>query len=193
MSNRIRISPSGPFVTNDDGGIFDPGPGARIRLAQGHCTVATVTQIPTTTPAVIGPVLNTTPLVVSLSNPKPNCQYRATIVCDVSSEMTVRGDVTLYLDTSIDNAAWIEAASNVHYVAGGGAANGSNGARQIRLDLTLTPGADLDVTSAPAPAALYVRARILGNNDGTAVCRLQSAATDAAGVGTILLELEETL
>jgi hypothetical protein len=194
-SKPIRLSPSGPVVGNSDGGNFIPGPGTRLRLVQGHCTVSATTQIPTTpaTGAVIGPTLGSAALNQHLDNPQPGCQYRASISCDLANQATTDGVVTLFLDTSVDGVAWTEAASNSHNVAGGALVSGRNGSRRAKLDLILTQGADLGVTSSPASPALYVRGRILGTNDIAAYCLLVSDATDAAGVGTIVLELEETL
>ncbi len=195
MSKPLRLSPSGPVVQNQDGGTFDPGEGARIRLVQGNCTVSATTQIPTTpaTGAVIGPTFGSTVLNQHLDNPQPGRQYRASICCDLANQATTDGTVTLFLDTSVDGTAWTEAASNQHNVAGGGLADFRNGSRHARLDLVLTAGSALGVTSNPPSAALYVRARIFGTNNSTAYCLLVSDATDAAGAGTIVLELEETL
>lgn len=194
MSRAIRLSPSGPNLTNDDGGPFAPGPGARIRLVQGHCTVSAVTQIPTTpaTGVVIGPTFGDPALNRTLPAPLPGLQYRASISCDLANQATSDGTVTLFLDTSVDGVAWTEAASNKHNVMGGSMSDGRNGSRRAKLDLLLTQGADLGVTSSPPTAALYVRARIIGTNDLTSFCLLVSDVTDAAGVGTIVLELEET-
>lgn len=194
VNKPIRLSPSGPFIENGGGGTFAPGDGARIRLVQGSCTVSSVTQIPTVTPAVIGaPGLGLTSIIQHLDNPQPGRKYRATIHCDLANQATTDGVVTLFLDTSTDGATWTEAASNVHNVMGGAQLDERNGSRSARCDLLLTDGASLGVTSSPPSPALYVRARILGNNNLTAFCLLVSDPTDADGVGSILLELEETL
>ena len=198
MSSPIRLSPSGPIVGNTTGGQYSPGPGARIRLVQGHTTVSATTQIPTTpaTGTVIGPTLGgAVSITQQLDNPQPGAQYRAQIKCNLANQATTDGVVTLFLDTSTDGAAWTEAASNQHHVTGGTLAAGQvgTGSRMAELELPLTLGSSIGVTSNPPSPTLYVRARILGTNNLTALCLLVSDATDAAGVGTIVLELEETL
>ncbi len=188
----IRLSPSGPVITGPGGGPFAPGGGARVRLVQGNCTGGQQ-QIPIA-PVAIGPVLGTSALVISLENPNPDYQYRAKVECDVSNPSTVQSTVTLIIDTSEDGALWVQAASNIHFVNGGGAA--SNGARKISCDLILTPGASIGVTASPQSPRLYVRGRISGvSAGGTPLLMLLNSAVSGLGdeAGTILLELEETL
>ncbi len=192
MNKPLRLSPSGPVVDNDAGGPFAPGPGCRVRLVQGQCTVSADTPIPTIA-AAIGPIVGVTALTPVLDAPNVALRYRASVRCDVSNPATVQGTVTLYLDTSTDASSWTNVATNEHIVSGGGLPH--NGAREISLDLLLTAGAALGVTSSPASPNLYVRARISAPVTGGANLNLflNSANTGSNSAGTILIELEETL
>lgn len=182
----LRLSPSGPVVTNSSGAPYAPGVGTRTRMVQGQCLVDPGSLI-TATPITIGPVPGDDLLRPSLPLPLPGLRYRASVTVDVQNPGPDTSTVSLYLDTSLDGATWTEAASNAHQVAGG--ARVSNGARQCTLELLLTLGAVLGVvTSTPR---LYVRARV-ATTSGT-LCLLNSSGPDAAAVGSITLELEETI
>lgn len=191
MTQAIRLSPSGPVITGAGGAPLVPGSGMQLRLVQAQATVSASTLIPTV-PVAIGPVLGVSTIALTLPLPNPGANYKATVLCDLFNVTTVTGVVQMYLDTSDDGGStWVQAASNSHNVAGGG--NARNGARQARLDLIMTAGAALGVTSAPQTPSLKVRARIGANLAATV--GLSSDVTDGGdnGVGTILLELAELL
>ncbi len=189
MNQPIRLSPSGPVIANAAGGPFAPGPGARVRLVEATTTIAGtsgVLLIPSTPTEIANPP-GTTNFRVQLPDPNSALEYRATIICDVLNPTTnANASVELYIDTSSDaGSTWHEQVSNSHLV-------GFSGARQIRCDMPLRPGANVNAVSG-APAVL-VRARI-GASSGGGVVMIESAGTPGQvdGVGTCLLQLEECL
>jgi hypothetical protein len=77
----IRLSPSGPPLTNDDGGMANPGPGFQLRAEDALdssgvlALTGTFQQIPTTTGLI----------EVSLANPDPALRYSAELICVVQN------------------------------------------------------------------------------------------------------------
>lgn len=194
MSAAVRLSPSGPNLTNASGGAFNPGPGARLRLVEGSTTIAAGTAgiIPTAL-AVVGPVIGSgAPLLLVLNAPSPSLKYRATVLCDVINPSTnVLGEVQLYLETSVDNVTFTEFCSNTHIVNSSEVAPAVPLSRQIRLDLQLVAGSVLGVTSATPN--LFVRAKVSATSGGgiVLVSSLPTPGGDTKSVGTVLLQFEE--
>lgn len=190
MSNKLRISPSGPFLKNANGGDFEPGAGARLRLVEATSTIGAGTAIIPTAPTQLSSTLGGT-FNVAMANPDPLLNYRVHVQTDVGSASTnVPAAVELYIDYSVDGGAtWAEAVSNTHTV---NPSTVSGTSRQVSLDMTLRAGSSLSVTGAPQTAELRVRARI-GASAGGGTAVVQGAATPGStrGVGTILLQLEE--
>lgn len=200
VTGAVRLSPSGPILSNANNAPYVPGPGARLRLveAQGTLGTGTLGLIPTA-PAIvslasgIGVAPATT---VALLVPNPGLNYRATVKCDVQNPSTnVLGEVQLYIETSEDGVTFTERASNTHIINSTEVAPAVPLARQISLELALTLGANIGVTGAPQSPTLVVRAKI-GATSGGGILQLLSPVTpggDLKSVGTFLLQLEECL
>lgn len=196
----LRVSPSGPLAGNGSGGTFDPGVGARLRLAEANCTIGGTGGLIPTAPSVIGPngIGGANPIFLGLSGVQAGRHYRATVLCDVDNPSTnVVGEVQLYIETSTDQVTWTEQASNTHRVNSTEVAPAVVIGRQIRCDLPLTSGAALGVTSTPGAGSpnLFVRARI-GASSGGGVVEMYTPVTpggDLKSVGSFLLQFEECL
>lgn len=189
----LRQSPSGPVIANSNGGTFNPGPGAMLRLVEAQTTAGGSNVIPTA-PAQLAGAIGDPGFLVALNAPQVGLEYRATVKCDVLNPSTnVLGEVQLYLETSTDNVTWTERASNTHIVNPTGIAASDPLAREISLELTLKTGSALGVTSSPASGSLFVRAKI-GASSGGAVLQVSSSTTpggDTKSVGTVYLGLSE--
>ena len=165
MSNgALRLSPSGPVVTNAAGGSYLPVPGSSLRLVEGTTTVGGSNVIPTAAnyaaSVTLGLALGGPALTETLTGPQRGLNYRATVLCDVPNPSTNgAGEVQLYLETSVDGGVtWLEQASNTHLVE---PSTAGGTARQIRLDMTLRQGAVCAVPATPnASNSLQIRARI---------------------------------
>lgn len=185
MSKTVRLSPSGPNIVNSDGGPFDPGHGARIRLVEASTTITGTITIPTT-PTELGNPMGGTAYRLLLDAPDPGHYFRVTTLVDVLNPTTnANAAVELYVDLSTDGASWTEYASNSHLI-------GFSGARQIRCDMKLKLGSAVGVQAGQAN--MYVRTRI-GASSGGGVVLVESSATpgDTAilSVGSALMQLEE--
>lgn len=196
MSHAVRLSPSGPVLTNDSGGPFQPGTGARLRLVEASTVMGGSQAVPAE-PDVISPDGFGDPdaLVLTLLSPKEALNYRANLVLDVINTSTnATGEIVLYLDVSVDGGAtYTNRAKNVHLV---GADVVPAEARQVQLNLSMTSGASLGVDDSVPSPSIKLRARAnaplgthlfvssLGTSDGggSAVANLD---------GTIHMELEE--
>lgn len=193
MSQAIRLSPSGPIISNPGGAPLTPSTGARLRLAEATTTVGSANSVPTAAnyaaSQAIGVAIGSGPaLTVSLTAPNVANNYRATALLDVTNPTTnALGTVQLYLETSFDGGAtWSEQASNQHNIFG--STNGGQ-SRQIRVDLPLRTGASLGM--APGAPSITIRAKI-GATVGGGLLTVPSGDTgDAASKGTVLLQLEE--
>jgi len=189
----IRLSPSGPEIENAAGGQFQPGTGARLRLSEAQSTCGSTTNAVTTIDQVIGvqlsaaPVSGNEPMIASLDAPSSKKNYRATLLCDVMTDVTTGTlSVTLGIQTSPDGSTWTTKASNTHYLADSNGSSGAGGARQVRLDLILKSGASLGVTDTDTVFA--VRGIIRGSEDGITV---GNPAVPETGVGTCYIAAEE--
>jgi len=193
---KLRLSPSGPVVENTNGGPFEPGPGAMLRLAEGTTTIGGTLVVPTV-PATIGTALGGgTVLVAQLDKPDPNLRYRATVLLDVLNTATnATSDVQLFIDTSVDGGAtWVEEVANAHYVgAGTGSSEDLRCPRQVRCDMTMRLGSALAGPVGAASPSLRVRARIgqATSNTSCLVDSRDSSGSETGLVGSALLQLTE--
>jgi hypothetical protein len=195
----IRLSASGPDIANDDGAIFAPGTGARLRLVEGTTQIDPTANIIDTTERIIGAQLlaspNATQLVVQLANPDPKKNYRALVRLDVFNTVddTVV-NVTLKLEVSKNGTTWTQLLNNEHGIApavtGAASPDGehadSGGFRQIELSRPLTSGAGFGVTAGDL--LLMLRATVLGDAAGAFA---DSRNVAPGNFGTVLLTLEE--
>lgn len=191
----VRLSPSGPDITNDSGGGLDFGTGARLRLAEAQSTVGDTTNVITTIDQVIGvqlaaaPVLADTPMIASLAAPSRTKNYRCTLVCDVMSDLTNANiTITTGIQTSPDGTTWTTKATNQHWLGFAAGNTGADNARQCQLDLVLQSGADLGVLAADA--ALKVRGIIKADKAGATISHPTGSGAEA-GVGSAHIMLEE--
>jgi len=199
----IRISPSGPDVTNDAGGGFAPGSGARLRLAERTTEIGTTTNIIDTTERVIGSQLladpNPTQLVATLDSPDPNKQYAAYIRLDVfNTDTTTVINITLQLQVSVDGGTtWVDLQNNEHGVApavtGAASPDGehadSGGFRQIEMRRPLVLGG-VGFLVVPTTTSLKVRATVTADAAGAFA---DSRNVHPGNFGSVLLQLEECL
>lgn len=188
----IRLSPSGPDVENSDGGGFDPGNGARLRLSEATTTVGTTTGVITTIAKVIGvncsaaPVPTDFPMTASLTLPAENKRYRAELECDVMSTLTNANIlVTLTLQTSPDGTTWTDYVHNEHTI-GFANNNTAGGARNVKLIAPMVLGSSFNVTDGQA--SLQVRGTIKADVAGAFVNHPNGNAETGTGAGHILLE-----
>lgn len=195
---KIRVSPSGPFIENSSNAPLEFGPGAMLRLVEAQGIVAGTIAV-SSVPLEIASSLGGTDFRLALTAPNPGKAYRATIACDVRNTTTsTAATVELYLQSSVDNGAtWTTQASNEHTINAVGIAASSVQARHIRLDLTLTDGGNISVTSSPQTAGIIFRALIGTASGGPAdTVRVDSNTTPAPGVpgtsvGTVYFGLSE--
>lgn len=191
----VRLSPSGPDITNSDGGGLDFGTGARLRLAEAQSTVGDTSNVITTVDQVIGvnlvsaPVLADGPMVASLSAPALTKNYRATLVCDAMSDLTNANiTLTLGIQTSPDGTTWTTKVQNEHWLGFAAGNTGADNARQCRVDLMIQSGADLGVLAGDA--SLKVRGIIHADKAGASLSHPTGSGAEN-GVGSAHIELEE--
>jgi hypothetical protein len=191
----IRLAPSGPDVANSSGGEFDPGTGARLRLAEAVTTVGSTTGVITTVDQVIGvqlaaaPVPGDSPMSASLLAPTPAKNYRATLNCDVMSSLTnANVKVTIGIQTSPDGTTWTTKVQNEHWLGLVAGNTGAGNARQCQLDLTLRSGTALGVVAGDAQLA--VRGIIKADVAGAFLAHPNGSGAEG-GVGNCHVTLEE--
>jgi hypothetical protein len=191
----LRLSPSGPDVANSGGGEFDPGTGARLRLAEAVSTVGSTTNVITTVDQVIGvqlaaaPVPGDSPMSTNLLLPSPAKNYRATLCCDAMSSLTNANiTLTIGIQTSPDGTTWTTKVQNEHWLGFAAGNTGADNARHCRLDLTLRSGAALGVVALDAQLA--VRGIIKASAAGATVSHPTGSGTEN-GVGSAYIVLEE--
>lgn len=144
----IRLSPSGPDILNDDGGPFDPGDGAMLRLAE---ITTAGSQALTDTPVEI----NATNLRVGVAGVNDDLRYR--FECDVPlrNNGSTDTEATLDLQVSYDGGTgWTTLKSGTYTIQ----ANSQISARVINPN---TRANLLPSYPATTPASLFTR--VLGS------------------------------
>jgi len=196
MTLPVRYSPSGAPITNGGGAILGFGPGARLRLTETQVVMAGSQAVPAS-PDVISPDGFGDPdaVVLSLSAPKEQLQYRAKLSLDVLNTSTnASAQVVLYLDTSVDDGVtYTNRAKSVHII---GADVVPQEARNIDVYLPLILGTSLGVDDSVPTSNIKIRAR--ANAPVGTLAFVSSLATSGGGGGavancngTIHMELEE--
>jgi len=191
----IRLAPSGPPIENAGGGDAALGTGARLRLAEATSTVGDTTNAITTVDQVIGvalaaaPIFSDGPMTTSLLLPAVNKNYRATLCCDVMSDLTnANAKVTIGIQTSADGITWTTKVQNEHWLGFAANNTGADNARQCRLDLTLRTGTALGVVAGDADLA--VRGIIKADKTCTSLAHPTGSGAET-GVGSCYIVLEE--
>jgi hypothetical protein len=196
----IRLSPSGPVISNAGGGPYDPGAGARLRMVELVSTMSGNEAVPTTLAAAVicsDGFEGDDPLVLTLANPKEGLQYRAELRLDLFNITTSHNAiVVLYLESSVDGGStWTERAKNAHVVQpqlGVGSEDNGQG-REASVAMVLDAGADLGVVDGTTSS---IRVRALaklttGSQTDVSVSSLASTTGQANLNGTIHMQLEE--
>jgi hypothetical protein len=207
----MRLSPSGPVITNEQGAPLSFGPGARVRLTETVSTMEGSTAIPEC-PQVISAegFGSSNAITLVLDTPNSQLRYRANMSLDLASRSTLGGGlVVLYLDTSVDAGAnFTNQVKNSHQINTGINASESltpPEARQAQIWMPLISGNSLGVSAnanSPSPSLqLRARAQLISGASGIVeVFSHSSEAGDGFGDcseavtgmnGTIHLELEE--
>jgi hypothetical protein len=182
-------------VESSAGAPFEPGTGARLRLAEATSTVGDTTNAITTVDQVIGvalaaaPVFGDGPMTTSLLAPAVNKNYRATLCCDVMSDLTnANATVTIGIQTSKDGITWTTKVQNQHWLGFAAGNTGADNARHCRLDLVLQSGTTLGVIAGDAELA--VRGIIKADKTGTTLAHPSGSGAET-GVGSCYIVLEE--
>jgi hypothetical protein len=209
----IRLSPSGPVITNAGGAPLTFGEGSRVRLVELVSPMSGTKAVPEC-PHVICPdgFSEDDALTLTLTAPNSQYKYRANLSLDLVSRATAAGGVVvLYLDTSVDGGStFTTRAKNSHQIGTGidsiHPANAAEG-RQAQVWLPLTAGQALGVDSSGATPTTTIkmraRAQLISGTVGIVeVFSNASEAGDGFGDcsekvtelnGTIHMELEECL
>lgn len=179
----LRLSPSGPPVTNAEGGDAIPGPGMQLRLAEaaGSTTMAAFTASYQNIVDADGD-----PFEVELSAPVANLRYRFNFHCDVDEPTGNADAVQFRVVASYDDGAtftnvWAE---NSHALL-------ANLERHCAIDVPITLGSALGATTpTPIPANTpNVKVRV----QGKATTNGRAQIPNGGQSGTIWLSLAELL
>jgi len=196
----LRLSPSGPDLLNSAGAPFDPGPGARLRLAERTTQIDPTANIIDTTERIIGTSLlaspNATQTIAQLANPNKDLNYRATASLDVFNTLDdTNVDVTLTLQASVDGGTtWANLSYGQHGVSpavtGAASTDGEHddagGYRHIWCTRPLTSGAGFGVVAGTT--SLMIRATLQADQVGAFA---DSRNLNGGNFGTFSLVLEE--
>lgn len=193
----VRYAPSGAIITNADGGPLQFGPGARLRLTETNSTMGGSLAVPGTAGVVCGDGFGgTAALVLTLTAPREKLEYRAKLKLDmVNTNTSVRSEVVLFLDTSVDDGlTYTNRAKVAHSLEIPNSVGGASGAEPTEINLPLILGSSLGVDDTEPTAALKLRARaqLTVGSAGSANVNAGSSSGAVTGLdGSIHMELEE--
>lgn len=178
----IRLSPSGPPITNDDGGEATPGDGFQLRLAEsaGSTTMAALTDSYQDITDIGGD-----PFQLIMTGCQPTKKYKFNFHCDVDQPTGAAAAVQFQVVASYDGGAtfpniWGE---NSHQLL-------ADEERRAGIDVGLVPGASIGfpiLAPIPAGATVIVRVQAKATQTGTA------QIPNGGNSGNIWLSLAELL
>lgn len=178
----IRLSPSGPAITNEEGGMAEPGPGFQLRLSEAAGSTA-MAALTTAYAAVTD--IDGDPFEVELLSPTADHRYKANFHCDVDQITGAEVTVSLRLIAAYDGVTFDKVlAENTHTLP-------SNVERTVAIDVPITLGGELGATTpAPIPAATpSIKIRAFAKTSVNATAQIQNGGQS----GTIWLSLAEML
>jgi hypothetical protein len=202
VNKAIRLSPSGPVISNSTGGEYKPGSGARLRLDELQSTMvasdAGTLDVPTSQSVFAsGGFGGPSPLSLSFATPKEGLKYRAQVRCDMVNVTTSHNAVVLlFLESSVDGGSnWTTRSKNAHVIQPqlGVSAEDDGQAREVSLALTLTPGTSLGVVDGTTTSIQFRASAMLavGGSGDVAVSSLATVGESGALNGTIHFAAEE--
>lgn len=207
----LRLSPSGPVITNEAGAPLTLGPGARIRLTEVVSVMVGDTKIPECPETISGNGFGkpeAEAIVIQLEDPNPKYRYRANISLDLVSKATTGGGVViLYLDASIDaGKTFRNVVKNSHHIGSGYDSTqpeeGAEG-RQAQLWMPMVTGQGLGIPYGETAPSIQIRGRAQLISGPEGIVRVNSNQTETGDgwgdckdpvsglIGTIHYELEE--
>jgi len=188
----MRQPPSGAVIKNEAGGTWVPGEGMPMRMHEAAVTVSGDLAI-TDVIQTIGTTLGGTGLTQSLVNPRPGRRYRATLCVDVANNNVDEGaQVVLFLYTSVDGAAQVLRAKNIHFVPAGSGEDGTiDSGRHCRLDMVMQLGEDFGVVDDSEVIQVIPKIALVGNVVGVEIDSRASSGPYSGAQGTAWLQLTE--
>lgn len=179
----IRLSPSGPPITNNTGGEAVPGDGFQLRLAEraGSTAMAALTDAYQDITDIGGQ-----PFQVLLLEPDPNRKYKFNFHCDVDQVTGADSTVQFQVLASYDGGATFPnvLGENTHQLL-------SNSERRAGIDIPMQLGSALGFpVTTPIPAgapSIIVKVQAKAGTTGTV------QIPNGGDSGTIWLSLAELL
>jgi len=114
----IRLSPSGPKITNDNGGPLTPGPGMQLRLNEATTTIGTHSAITTETDIGNDPTAPP-PLTAELASPNAAYNYRAEIHVDCEPDSgATQAQLRVYAAYDDPPTAWTQIGETWNAISG---------------------------------------------------------------------------
>lgn len=179
----IRLSPSGPPITNEEGGGAEPGPGFQLRLDEdgGSTGMAALG-----TSFVDITDLAGNPIEVELDNPSPDKRYKVNFHCEAQNVGGAPSNLELQLMLSYNGGAFVALGDNERAVL-----TGQTTAAVIDMPMVLGSAIQNPSTGPlPVPAgATSMRIRCQARSSVAAAIQIPNGGTS----GTILLSLAELL
>lgn len=178
----MRLSPSGPPITNPEGAGAEPGEGFQLRLAEaaGSTAMAALTDVYQDITDIGG-----APFEVALPSPDPNRRYKVNFHADFLEVAAANQSFLIRLMAAYDGATFSnQLGENDHGIL-------ASSSRRAGIDIAMTLGSQLGFPAVlPLPAGsvslnVRVQARVL--NTGTV--QIPNGLTN----GTIWLSLAELL
>lgn len=179
----LRLSPSGPPISNDSGGQADPGNGFQLRLdeAAGSTTMAALTDVYQEITGTAGALLR-----VRLQKPSPNKRYKFNFHCDVDQVTGAASTVQFQVQASYDaEMTWAAIlGENTHQLL-------ADEERRAGIDIPMQLGSALGFPiNVPIPATSpRLTIRVMAKAGVTGTVQIPNGGDS----GTIWLSLAELL
>jgi hypothetical protein len=182
MLGVIRLSPSGPPITNEGGGQAEPGPGFQLRLSEaaGSTAMAALTDAYQNVLNIAGD-----PYEVELTAPDPAKRYKVNFHCDVDQVTSADSAVQFRLMAAYDGSTFDkQLGENTHQLL-------ADSERRAGIDVAMILGSSLGFPLlAPLPAAApSIKVRVQAKATATGTVQIPNGGSS----GSIWLSLAELL